>query len=192
MSSITKIYKSKFKEILLPYSFKLYRKTFYRVINDVVQIIMLNNWDRAYTVSVAIKPLLFGIKTLDISGEDGLHELREGNFQTRSRQWDTECEFTGKILPDEVISKMVDEMVFITVSKVLPAFERGCDLEKGWDEMYELFAPKRARYVNVREDLEGLNHINIYGCVLKHDYEGAIDITERMITVVYTEYIFHL
>ena len=96
MSAITKIYKAKFKEALLPLGFKLYRKTFYRVVNDVVQMLMFNNWDSDYTVEYAVRPLSLGLQSLEVGGL-GIHEFRKGYFPNESKHWELHpCLFTGK------------------------------------------------------------------------------------------------
>lgn len=140
MSSITNIYKTKFKERLNPYGFSLYRKTFYRVVNDIVQMIMLSNWDSDYTVEYDVYPLCLEIQDLYVAGP-AIHEYREGNFQNNFKRWGTwPCPFTREKPSNEVLEEYVEEMLSIVQSHLMPFFEKVVD----WESWYEYISKKNA------------------------------------------------
>jgi len=124
MNPMTKIYKSKFKEALNPYGFKLYRKTFYRSVNDVVQMMMLKSRSGEYTIEFEVHPLCLwgGDLHCDGSGE-GIHLFR-GDGPISLDYWYDICTFTGRKLSDEEIEKVVDEMLSVVLENVMPIFER--------------------------------------------------------------------
>ena len=134
MNSITQAYKTKFKERLSPEGFSLYRNTFYKVVNDVLQTLMLTNHGSEYTVCFFITPLYLGVRDLYIEGF-GIHEFREKNIFDSEKRWRNFNIFTGLKLSDEEIDSAVSEMLSIVVSHVLPTFERGVDWKSGYDEM---------------------------------------------------------
>ena len=136
MSEITKIYKSKFKESLSPLGFKLYRKTFYREVNDVVQMMMLDNWDSRYTVNYGVQPLCLGLTSLEFDGRT-IHEYRKGDFDIGHREWEVFCHFAGEKASNEELGKYVDEMLSIVHSHVMPYFERRVDWQSWLNQFYK-------------------------------------------------------
>jgi len=176
MSTIPKVYKSKFKERLSPEGFSLYRKTFYRVVNDVLQTLMLINHGTEYTVGFHIYPLYLGIWDLYIEGF-GIHELREKNIFDSEKRWRNFNIFTGVKLSDEEVNSAVDEMISLVVSHVLPIFERGKDWKSGYDEM-EMF--KKRIYGN---KLYPPGESRYYMYLKAKKYEKATAIAQYFVTI---------
>ena len=79
MATIAKVYKSKFGEVLKPCGFKLYRNTFYRVVNDVMQTVMLIKTRTSCTIQFSIKPLVWEINDLYCEGYD-VSDLRDSEI----------------------------------------------------------------------------------------------------------------
>ena len=182
MNTIAKIYKSKFKESLNPYGFKLYRKTFYRVVNDVAQTIMLNNWRNCYTVNFYIWSLFLGLDSLYCEGYE-LHELRKSdipNWHLYDKYWE--------VFPSHSqshIEEMVDEMLSLILEYVIPAFERVTDWKSGENEISyfgELFRKVTHSVEHVHNiEYARLNRTNYFMHIKVGEYEKAIEIAKEMI-----------
>jgi len=175
MNSISKVYKTKFKERLITEGFSLYRNTFYRANSDVIQTIMLTNHDTDYTVHFYARPLYLGIWDLSIEGFQ-IHDFREKNIFDSSNYWRNFNIFTGLKLSDEEINSSVDEMLSIVVSHVLPIFARGADWKSSYDEMEKLRKKKYGKTpYSPRHDTYCMH-------IKAGEYEKAIVIAQHFIT----------
>ena len=177
MNSIAKIYKTKFKERLSPYGFSLYRKTFYRLVNDVVQTLMLVNVDSDYTVAFGIYPLFLGFDDLcEVMDGPGVHDFRQGNFQNQDKYWTIRNTLYGIRLSDEELEKyVVDEMLSLAMLHVIPMFERGTDWKSGTDEINNYW---EAVHGNV---LRSSYHENFFLYIKAGEYEKAIPPVQKLI-----------
>jgi len=162
MNSIAKIYKSKFKESLSPYGFRLYRKTFYRVVNDVVQVLMLRNQDTDYTIDFAIWPLCLGVSDLYCEGQ-GIDEFRKSGFQNENyKYWEIKSPLTDQRHSTRILEKYVDEMLAIVISHVMPVFEK----INSWDLWFDDLDKKGVRhgylsYVKAGDFEKAISSINV-------------------------------
>ena len=142
MTSILKEYKMKFRELLNPYGFRSSQKTFYRVINDVLQTLMLRTKGINCSVDFNILPLSLGITDLYCEGYS-ISILREG----RIKNWDWTFEpslvyhqneegvFEPIVFNDGTIENIVEDMTIIVKNKVIPIFERGIDCRTALEEL---------------------------------------------------------
>ena len=142
MSSLTNQYKAVFREELFPHGFRLYKKTFYRVINDVVQTLMLHRTETDCTVDFAIYPLCLSINDLHCEGYN-ISQLREGKM----KGWDwnfipsslyhqnKEGTYETIIFNDGSVDDIVENMLSIVVAHVIPIFEKGVDCKSALDEL---------------------------------------------------------
>ncbi|OQB23826.1 MAG: hypothetical protein BWY11_01556 [Firmicutes bacterium ADurb.Bin182] len=69
-NSLSNQYRELFREELSPHGFLLFKKMFYRVINDVVLTLMLRKTDTDFTLDFSILPLSLPIKDLYCEGYD--------------------------------------------------------------------------------------------------------------------------
>lgn len=119
MSALSSQYKALFREELLPRGFLLYKKTFYRVTNDVVQTLMLCKTDTNFTLDFSILPLCLPVTELYCEGYD------IANFE-HNRWWD--CY-------GEVDEKTFGEILYLFRQYVMPMFERGVSAESAAIEL---------------------------------------------------------
>ena len=152
--SVSKKYKQLFKEVLAPYGFKLYKKTFYRAINDVVQTVMLCKTSTNFTVDFNIAPLCLPVRDLYCEGYD-ISILKEGRGS-----WD--CW-------PEIEENAFEEIIALFKQHVIPIFEHGVDAASAYDELLRL---EKKIYAGVPGGV--INHYAFYlMCVRAHDYERA-------------------
>ena len=183
MGTITTVYKSKFKEVLNPYGFKLYRSTFYRVINDVVQTIMLKKTHYNCSIHFTILPLVLEISDLYCEGHD-IYELRNGKM--RKRPWEfvpsklgaknAEGEQEEISFNEGSIESIVDSMLSIVVSHVIPLFEKGVDCKSAIEEIN-----KYGIAVYGEELAESYDHGRYWWYIKIGDYKKAIECLQKSI-----------
>ena len=141
MNLITKIYKLRFKRTLIPHGFKVFGSSFYKVINDVVQTITLVERQPTYTVSFSIMPLFWGINSISNEGYL-INQLRKGKMK---RQWEFHSssplqynddeEYLPIVSESQYVEQMVNCMLSIIISDVVPFFERAIDCKTALDEI---------------------------------------------------------
>ena len=159
--SVSKKYKQLFKEVLAPYGFKLYKKTFYRQINDVVQTVMLNKTSTNFTVEFKILPLCLPIEDLYCEGYD-ISILRKGGW------WD--CW-------PEIEKNAFEEIMALFKQNVMPIFEHGENVASAYDELLKL---EKKIYTGVPGGV--IHHYSLYlMSVCVHDYERAQQHFEEII-----------
>jgi len=178
------MYKTKFKEYLSPLGFILYRKTFYRIVNDVVQTLMLNNQDNAYTVHFGITPLFIKIQNLHIEGHE-IHHLRKDGFMRvpgficGDKLWYNYCPFAMTKLSTTDGEKVADEMLDIIITHVFPILERGNNCMAGSIEMrkyYEFVCDIHDIPLPANNDILYISHY----CYIKlGEYENAIALLQK-------------
>ena len=134
---IEKVYKERFKELLTPMGFKISRKTFFKVVNDVVQTICLVKNRYECSIGFDIVPLSLGLTHLDIDGYS-ISMYREGVL----KGWDwrfepSEMYTNGKhiVFNDGSIDDIVDSMLSVVKSRVIPIFSRAIDCQSALTEL---------------------------------------------------------
>ena len=133
---ITKVYKAQFKESLIPLGFRLSKNTFFKVVNDVIQTIMLTKDRYDCSIGFDIMPLSLGISHLDVDGNN-ISQFREGLL----KGWDWKFEpmelYYEKghiVFNDGSVEDIVKNMLSIVESKVLPIFERAINCKSALAE----------------------------------------------------------
>ena len=176
---IEKTYKERFKELLKPIGFKISRKTFFRLINDVIQTIMLVKTRYNCTIGFDITPLSLGITHLDIDG-NSISVFREKPFQ----RWDWKFEpaeiYSSEghiIFNDGSEEDIVNCMLSIVKTKVLPIFDRAIDSKSA---LYELEKHEMGIYGQVLPS----SSRSTYLTYLKlGDYKKAHEFLSRQIAI---------
>jgi len=94
---------------------------------------MLYNIDTSYTIAFDVCPLCLGVN--DLYCEDvGIQQFRKNN--PHNEGWYNQSFFTGQKLSDEEAEIVVDEMLSIVFSHVMPMFERIIDWESWLNDVY--------------------------------------------------------
>ena len=204
MNEITKQYKQRFGEVLKPLGFNLYKKAFYRVSNDVLQTLMLVRTDNSCSVEFNIKSLALGIDNLYCEGYS-ISQFREGNKKWCDWEFETfmpkhqnhqKKENSGEIAKgsnenanvnvkntlivdnDGSASEIVEKMLMVIISCIIPVFERGVDAKTAYEEL-----------IRVEKDIHtcvpGGVVMNNYGfvclCIQAKDYEKAYQHMEAIV-----------
>lgn len=117
MISVARQYKKAFQPVFAEYGFQPYKNTFYRLINDVVQIFCLHRYrDGMCVFFFDIEPVSLGRSELDIDvGLCHIETLRDAPFE--GRPW----------YSAELIDTNFSEVIQLTQKYVLPFFEKGID-----------------------------------------------------------------
>jgi len=118
-NTLSSRFKAVFSEELKHHGFLLYKKTFYRIINDVVQTLMLNKTSTNFTLEFSILPLCLPIQDLFREGYDI-------SVQGKRGWWD--C--LGEINED-----IFSEAMFLFSQNVMPIFTRGIHSESAYSEL---------------------------------------------------------
>jgi len=143
MNTITKVYKSKFKEVLSPYGFRTFRNSFYRIVNDVVQVIRLDKSADSCTIEFNIWPLSEGIVDLSSWRGYNISELRSGKVRGRHWQFEKFSQYAKNrqgiyetlVADDGDIEDIVDDMLLVITSCVVPIFEKAIDCNSALEEI---------------------------------------------------------
>lgn len=176
---IEKVYKEKFKELLTPMGFKISRKTFFKVVNDVVQTICLvkNRYD--CSIGFDILPLSIGLTHLDIDGYS-ISMYREGVL----KGWDwkfepSEMYTNGKhiVFNDGSIEDIVDSMLSIVKAKVIPIFSRAIDCKSALTEL-----EKHEREVYGEIQFTKVSQCTYLTYIKLKEYKNAYEFLARQIT----------
>ena len=156
MSNLTSKFKSLFKKTLFPLGFKLYKNTFYRVVNDVIQTLMLVRTDSSCTVEFDITPLALGIEDLNFESFYSISRSREGNMKGWDWQFvasslhkqNVKGDYETIVFNDGSIDNIVENMLKVTISHIIPIFEKGIDCKSALDVLrnYELITYGKELY----------------------------------------------
>jgi len=135
-------YKNEFQKVLKPLGFLLFKKTFYRMTNDVLQMLMLRRTETDCTVDFAIQPLVLPIDSLSCEGYN-ISQLRKGSM----KEWDWVFEpstlrrqnsggaYETIVFNDGSIIDIINDMLSVVVSHVIPIFGKGIDCESALNEI---------------------------------------------------------
>lgn len=186
MSYIINRYKSRFGKELKPLGFKLYKKTFYRVVNDILQIVILVKTPSSCTVEFDLVSLALGIS--DLYWEAG-YSVAHFRKDALARDWwfepsleffnnDTNS-FSKIAYDDKQMDEIVEDMLTIMISEVIPVLERGVDAKTAYAELIQIEKMvRRGVHIDLRPDY-GLAML----CIQSGDYDIAqqhlIGILER-------------
>ena len=151
--SVSSQFKETFKEVLFPLGFKLYKKTFYRISNDVLQTAMLCKTASSFTLEFDIMPLCLPIRFLYCEGY---------SLSNLAGRPDWEC-WNG------VDENAFSEMLSLFREHVLPVFERGIDASSAYDELRKV---ERQIYTRVPDCVIPSNNL-IFLCIKANRYEEA-------------------
>ena len=147
-------YKALFREELYPRGFSLHKKTFYRVINDVVQTLMLCKTATNFTIGFSITPLCLPIKDLYCEGYD-ISALGKRTW------WD--C-WNG------VEESVFEEILSLFRQYVLPFFEHGVDAKTAYHELVQL---EKMIYTDIPSGVIMHNYKFVCLCMKSGDFEKA-------------------
>lgn len=153
-NSLSNHYKAVFREYLFPYGFRLYKKTFYRVINDVMQTLMLSKTSTNFTLVFNVLPLSLPIDNLYCEGYS-ISTFRKGGW------WD--C-------GDGAETKAFDDISSLFKQYVLPIFENGIDAESAY---HELVKHEKMVFSSVPGGVIMNNYHFVCLCIQAQDYEQA-------------------
>jgi len=156
MNSLSKQYKDVFGKELLPFGFRLYKKTFYRVINDVVQTIMLRKTDTNFTLDFSILPLSLPVNDLYCEGYD--------IAIIGKRRWWWDC--WGEIGEDtfaEILTRFRQH--------VIPLFERGINSATAYDVIVNI---EKMIYNGLPNEVYLASYPLFLMSVKVNDYEKAL------------------
>ena len=137
MSYLINQYKQQFSAVLKPLGFKLYKKTFYRIIDGLLQTVMLKKTTDSCTAEFNIVSLAQGIRDLYCEGYSISHFREE---RQKGGDWWFDHSTSVWYDPNIVgrrgdISDMVKDMCAIIVTYVNPLFERCIDAKTAYDEL---------------------------------------------------------
>ena len=143
MNTVTNVFKIKFKKVLFHSGFKLHRNTFYRAVNDIVQTVMLIEKRPIYSVGFSVMPLFWGFSDLSNEGYS-IHELRSGKMKRHWEyhpsspfQYNDDEEYVLINSEDKYIEEMIDNMLNIVITHVIPFFERAYDCKSALEMIKE-------------------------------------------------------
>jgi len=121
--TVSSQYKKVFGEELLPLGFKLYKKTFYRVVGDVIQTLFLNNSDTMVDVEFNVLALCSGIKDLYC---ESMYSLAEAG---QCSAW-----FACPVLDQNAL----DSMLRVFRTHVKPLFEECINSRCAYERLIQL------------------------------------------------------
>ena len=131
MRALVSQYKSLFRIELEKYGFTNHKKTFYRVVNDVIQTLMLKNTRFDCTIEFNILPLSLLIDNLYCEGYS-IAMLREQEMRGRSWRYHPSLLYDIGLkekhrelhFNDGTKEDIVQNMMLIVLERVIPIFER--------------------------------------------------------------------
>ena len=175
MNEIWIEFRTKVEQLLKPLGFKLCKKTFYRVVNDVLQTLMFQSIKGVVcTAHFSILDLAIGLN--DIEWEQyNINDFREG--KNRKKEWYLDDKDYNKISKNN--EKIVPEMLEIITKIVIPLFERAQDSVTSLNELIKFSNEYELGETGV------LYWDNAFYTYLKlGQYEKAIDLTADRIKKV--------
>ena len=141
------IYNKMFGELLFLHGFKRHQSTFYKVVDDTLQTVMLKATSHDCTVDFNIIPLALGITDLYCEGYD-ISMLRRDNMKGRSWKLEsysiTDLGLRGsseaRLFDDGNVMDILHEMREIVEQHIIPIFQRSTDSKSALSELqkYEL------------------------------------------------------
>jgi len=155
MNSLSSHYKNVFGKELVPLGFHLYKKTFYRVINDVVQTIMLRKTETNFTLDFDVIPLCLPVDDLYCEGFD---------LANIGKRWWWDC--YGEIGED-----IFAEPLAFFRQYAFPVFERSIDSSTAYDELVNFKNTYYASIVN--DEVRVASYYLFLMSVKVNDYEKA-------------------
>ena len=164
-NSLSSQYKALFREELQSRGFLLYKKTFYRVINDVVQTVMLCKTSATFTVDFNILPLCLQIKDLYCEGFDiSVFRKEKGGWYC----WEG-CDIESELR----------DILSLFRQHVIPIFDKGVDTKSAYEELIRL---EKMIYTGVPGGVIMNNYKYVMMCVKANDYERAYQHMAAIIT----------
>lgn len=162
MISVARQYKKAFQPVFAEYGFQPYKNTFYRLINDVVQIFCLHRYrDGICDFFFTIDPVSLGLSELDA----GLFNI--------ALLWD--APFEGWYwYPAELIDTNFSEAIQLTQKQVLPFFEKGIDA----DSAYQVICDYEQRIY--RQEVGMFSWVKFLLCSQAKNYAQAAKYMEEL------------
>ena len=145
-------------------------ESYYRQINDVLQVLTFLKRGKSYSFAFNIYPLSLGITDLDVDDCDIAWYRGEWsewikknrpwecwNYRTAQRQWWAE---------EELIDTNFDEPVQLIRQYVIPLFEKGCNAKTAYEQITEY---ERTVFTHI------IMHNSSYAllCLQAEDYENS-------------------
>jgi len=177
MSSITKIYKLKFKEALNPYGFRASGSTFYRVINDVVQALRLEKYGQSCTIEFGMWPVADGAVDFSYWRGRNLAEWRKGKLKRWYWQFipstiihtNRDGELETIVFNDGNFEDIVDDMLSVFLLNIMPVFEKATNFKLAFDEVKKLDL-----FMYGEKSAEIFDNRRYWWYIILGDYERAI------------------
>lgn len=178
MSEIIKQYKKQFGEVLKPLGFKLYKRTFYRVINCIIQTLMLVRTETTCSIDFDIIPLAMGIEDLYCEGYSisGFREdmNRQGNWELEPSTHYLQSEdgtFEKVKVDDGDAGGIVKNMLSVVTTHVIPIFERGADANSAYAELVKI---EKMIYTGIPGGISSHYTLALL-CIRAQEYQKAYD-----------------
>lgn len=185
MSYLVNQYKQRFREVLEPLGFKLYKKTFYRIVNDVLQIIILVRTSDSCSIEFDIIPLSIGIDDLFWEAGYNITHFCEGRkglawwFESSTTYPQNSKGLYEQERVDNNIDVIIADMLSIVVSCVIPIFIKGMTDETAYNELIKIEDMIHTDpYSGVKPDY-GLALLCIQSQNYEKAYQHMIGIVER-------------
>ena len=157
-------YKKVFSPLANKYGFRCYKRSFYRVINDVTQFFVLHRWmpfGRNCTIDFGIYPLCMGIEN-----EDLLTASMNISTLTAKNWWS--YDISDKITMNQVICDM-----YASVNEYLiPLLERAVDSASAYEELCSI---ESRIYTDIPEGLTMSDYAKVCFAVKMGAYNIAIE-----------------
>ncbi len=185
MNQLTRIYQKQFQEVLFPLGFKSYKNFFFRIINDVVQIIALKKNYYECTIEFAINPLCFWSEaSFSTFVGYSISILREGQM----KGWD--WRFQKSALLDKMngeariiafdntdLNWIVEDMLRIIKTELIPIFTKATTCEAALSELecYEKHAYGKVLFLPI-------SHSTYYFYIKTGDFEKAREYLRELLT----------
>jgi hypothetical protein len=157
-------YKNRLVDELKGYGFRIFRKTFFRVINDVVQQIILETRRGGCNVEFGILPLCFPVdKSSCMSG--GRYNI--GMFLEEMKAgWPYISE----------IDLILDEFIFIIKEYTIPFFEQANDSRKAYEEIVKFEKTvygEKAKLGKIPGGIIMNDFVKVCLCIRSEDFANA-------------------
>lgn len=142
MNQLAKTFHKQFVKCLFPLSFKSYKNFFFRIVNDIVQIIALKRSSYECTIEFAVNPLCFWSEaSLSTFGGYNISMLRKGQM----KGWDWRLQKSA--IADELDSEtrivafnndvdwIIEDMLNIVKKELIPIFSKAITCEATLTEL---------------------------------------------------------
>ena len=149
-------------------------ESYYRQVNDVIQILCFMKKKQKFSFSFEIYPLSMGIHHLDVEEYDlTVKRDKWSDWMLSNRRddcWRRKSARCQWWLKDELIATNFDEPIRLIKEYVIPIFDNGCDSKSAYKQ---LTAYERTIYTGLPEGMIMHNWSFVLLCLQAGDYENA-------------------